>query len=54
MQALRYTRLSHPSTKVRNRQPAARDQRYTHGEAMRRARARRVLTESAIPESAEF
>ena len=39
MQALRYTQLSDPSAKVRNRQPAARDQRYTHGEAMQRAKA---------------
>ena len=39
MQALRYTQLSDPSAKVRNRQPSARDQRYTHGEAMRRSKA---------------
>ena len=39
MQALRYTQLTDPSAKVRNRQPAARDQRYAHGEAMRRVKA---------------
>ena len=39
MQGLRYTRLVDPSIKVRNRAPAARDQRYTHGEAMQRSKA---------------
>jgi hypothetical protein len=39
MQALRYSQLSDPSAKVRNRQPAARSQRYAHGEAMQRAKA---------------
>ena len=39
MQALRYTRLTDPAVKVRNRAPAARDQRYSHGEAMRRVKA---------------
>jgi hypothetical protein len=39
MQALRYTQLSDPSAKVRNRQPAPRSARYAHGEAMQRAKA---------------
>jgi hypothetical protein len=39
MQALRYTQLTDPSEKVRNRQPPPRHARYTHGEAMRRAKA---------------
>jgi hypothetical protein len=39
MQALRYTQLTDPSEKVRNRQPPPRNARYSHGEAMRRAKA---------------
>ncbi len=35
LQALRFTQLSDPSAKIRNRQPAPRHQRFTHGEAMR-------------------
>ena len=38
LQALRYTQLSDPSAKVRNRQPAPRHQRFAHGEAMRLAK----------------
>jgi hypothetical protein len=39
IQALRYTQLTDPSEKVRNRQPPTRRAQYTHGEAMRRAKA---------------
>jgi hypothetical protein len=39
MLALCYTTLSDPSLTVRNHAPAARDQRYSHGEAMQRAKA---------------
>jgi hypothetical protein len=39
MQALRYTQLSDPSARVRNRQPPPRTARYAHGEAMQRAKA---------------
>ena len=38
LQALRFTQLSDPSTKIRNRQPPPRDQRFNHGEAMRLAK----------------
>jgi hypothetical protein len=38
MQAQRYTQLSDPSAKVRNRQPPPRTARCSHGEAMRRAK----------------
>jgi hypothetical protein len=38
MQALRYTQLTDPSEKVRNRQPPPRTARYTYGEAMQRAK----------------
>jgi len=36
--ALRYTRLSDPSAKIRNRQPSPRTARFAHGEAMRLAK----------------
>ena len=39
MRSLRYTTLSDPSEGVRNHAPAARHQRYSHGEAMQRAKA---------------
>jgi integrase len=39
LKALRYTQLSDPSQKIRNKAPPARTQRFSHGEAMRLAKA---------------